>query len=197
MKMKWFLNSLTALLLLLAAEGRARADLIVNGGFESGDFTGWTTGAISYPEYIVTSPVHSGQYAAQIAGYSYGPDTLSQTITTTTVGQHYDLSFWRYVGGGGPTELLNVYWDGQQVYSELNPGARPYEQISVDVVGTGSDTVLFQCANDPDFTYLDDISLNPSVTAAPEPGSLTLLGIAGICLAGGAIRSRRLLKAAL
>ncbi|HVS34923.1 MAG TPA: carbohydrate binding domain-containing protein [Gemmataceae bacterium] len=168
---------LAALALLLSGVGQARADLIVNGGFETGDFTGWTVGANSYPESIVTSPVHSGMYAAQIAGYSYDPDTLSQTIATSA-GQAYTLSFWRDVAGGGPTELLNVYWDGVQKFSELNPGAQPYQEFSFQVVGTGSDTLEFQCANDPSFTYLDDVSLDPSSSAAPEPSSFVLFGSA-------------------
>jgi hypothetical protein len=169
---------------------QARADLIVNGGFETGDFTGWTTGANSFSQYIVTSPVHSGNHAAQIAGYSFDPDTLSQTVTTTP-GQTYDLSFWRDVAGGGPTELFDVYWDGNQVFSELNPGAQPYQQFSVNVVGTGSDTVLFKVANDPSYTYLDDVSLTPLAAAAPEPSNLFFGAIAGLAGIGYAWRRRR------
>ena len=40
--------------------------------------------------------MHNGTYAAQIAGYHSGPDTLSQTVADTA-GQAYDLSFSRYI----------------------------------------------------------------------------------------------------
>jgi hypothetical protein len=183
--------------LLAAAAGmsvnlpQARADLIVNGGFETGDFTGWTTGANSFPQFIVTSPVHSGTHAAEVAGFSSNPDTLSQTVTTSA-GQIYNLSFGRDVAGGGPTELLQVYWDGVLKFSELNPGAQPYQQFSFNVVGTGSDTVLFKVANDPSFTYLDDVSLNAvtTTTVAPEP-SLLVRALSGATVVGLGLAWRR------
>ena len=165
----------------------ARADLITNGGFETGDFTGWTPGANSFPETVQTSPVHSGTYAAQIAGFSTNPDTLSQTISTSA-GQLYDLSFWRSLTASGPTQTLTVSWDGIQVFSETNPGPQPYQMFSVDVIGTGSDTLLFTCANDPGLTYLDDVSLTPTVV--PEPSTLVFLGGGAACL--GLIGVRRL-----
>ena len=174
---------------------QARADLIVNGGFETGDFTGWTTGPNTFPQFIVGSPVHSGHFAAQIAGFSNRPDTLSQAVTTSP-GQSYDLSFWRFVDGGGPTILLTGSWDGQQIFSEFNTGSQPYQQFSFNVVGTGSDTLLFTSANDPSFTYLDDVSLTPS-TITPEPSSMALLGGCMICLAIRAIRRRRHLSTAV
>jgi hypothetical protein len=175
-----------AVLALLAGPSVSSADLIVNGGFETGDFTGWTTGANSYPEYIVTDPVNSGTYAAQIAGYQFFPNTLSQTVTTTP-GQDYRLSFWRYQDDGEPPIGLTVYWDGTPVFSETDTGFQPYQQFSATVTGTGSDTVLFSSYNDPSFTYLDDVSLDP----VPEPSSLALLAGAALGLAGRAYRRRR------
>ena len=67
---------LAALALLSGWPGQAKADLIVNGGFETGDFTGWTTnGAASL---VVESNGHldpfkismTRQKAKKIAGRS-------------------------------------------------------------------------------------------------------------------------------
>jgi hypothetical protein len=173
------------------APPQAQAGLIVNGGFETGDFTGWTTGPNSYTQFIAHSPVHSGNFSASIAGYSFFPDTLSQTVATAP-GQAYDLSFWRLVGGQGrPTTLFEVYWDGVQVFSERNPGAGPFQRFSVGVVGTGSDTVLFRAGNDPDFTYLDDVALTPRVASVPEPSTLAPGALSGLAVLGYAWRRRR------
>jgi hypothetical protein len=170
---------LLALALLVSSVRQANAG-IINGGFETGDFTGWTVDPHpSFPEYIVTSPVHSGTFAAQIAGFSSSPDTLSQTVSTT-LGQHYTLSFWREVDDGNRVTSLALSWDNVTIFSELNNGAQPYTQFSFDVVGTGSDTLVFTTANDPSFTYLDDVSL--TATATPVPSTLVMSSIfLGIC----------------
>jgi hypothetical protein len=174
---------LAGFLMVAVCIGQASADinLITNGGFETGDFTGWTPAENSFPMYTVTTPafVHSGSYAAQIAGYSYDPDTLSQVVADTP-GQSYELSFWRYISNGNPTVSLNVTWNGTSVFSELNPGAsqyNQYQQFSATVVGTGSDTLEFICANDPSETYLDDVSLTS--TTVPEPTTLIVWSVLG------------------
>ena len=72
---------------------------------------------------------------------------------------------------------MTVTWDGATIFSELNPGAansNVYQTFQFAVVGTGSDTLVFTTANDPSFTYLDDVSL----TATPLPPTWTML-IAG------------------
>jgi hypothetical protein len=177
---KTFWVCCTVVTAMLLGSPRVHADLITNGGFETGDFSGWTTGANSFPQNIVMSPVHSGSFAAQIAGFSTNPNTLSQVVTTSA-GQAYDLTFWRSLTGNTPTQSLTVSWDGVQVFSELNPNAQPYQQFSVTVVGTSSDTLLFTSANDPGLTYLDDVSLTPTVV--PEASTMMLLGSGLICLA--------------
>jgi hypothetical protein len=159
----------------------AQADLITNGGFETGDFTGWIVNAVSYPMYIVTSPVQTGNYAAQIAGYDYGPDTLTQNNILTTAGQVYLLSFGRWQDVALPNGLT-VTWNGNLIFSEADivTGA-PYQNFSFNVVGTGSDSLVFTAYNNPAFTYLDDVSVNP------VPGPIAGAGLPGLLAACGGL----------
>jgi hypothetical protein len=159
---------------LFSIGGAQAAPLIVNGGFETGNFTGWTANAVSFPMAVNTVQVNSGNFAAQIAGFSSGPDTLTQVVADTAA-QSYNLSFARYIGNGGPINSLNVTWNGTSVFSELNPGTyNIYQTFTVSVVGTGSDTLVFTTANDPSVTYLDDVSLTAS-TATPLPSTWLML----------------------
>ncbi|MFI1169097.1 glycosyl hydrolase family 18 protein [Streptomyces sp. NPDC020801] len=68
---------------------------IVNGGFESGDFTGWSRSGTTS---LVTSPVHTGSYAARLGSTSptNGDSKVSQTFTAPsgngTVSFDYNLA---------------------------------------------------------------------------------------------------------
>lgn len=82
-----------AITVIGASTSVAQAAIIQNGGFETGDFTGWTTSDLSYSGIGASNDYnesHSGNYFA-----SLGPigsiGFLSQNIPTT-VGQTYELS---------------------------------------------------------------------------------------------------------
>ncbi len=67
------------------------SNAIVNGGFETGDFTGWTrTGTTS----IVSSPVHSGTHAVLLGSTNptLGDSKVAQTFTAPSGATA--LSFW-------------------------------------------------------------------------------------------------------
>jgi hypothetical protein len=178
----------------------APADLIINGGFESGSLTpGWTGGNSVSSSGAFGIPSHSGNFYLAFGAVG-GDDRTSQTVTDV-VGQVYDLRFFYFRDGSTPSDL-NVYFDAgpvftglHPVYSEVNSPAHPYVQHDILVTGTGQDTVTFGARNDPAFDGLDDVSLVAQASAVPEPAGLTLLGLSIAAAAGYQWRKRRSRKA--
>jgi len=66
-------------------------NFIVNGGFETGDFTGWTNDGCE----LVTNPVHSGQYACHIID----EQSIRQDFPDIPKTQIRALNFYSYLGG--------------------------------------------------------------------------------------------------
>jgi hypothetical protein len=63
--------------------------VIVNGGFETGDFTGWSRTGVT----AIVKTAHSGTYAARVGSTSLSrTSTLAQTFTVPAAGA--TLSFW-------------------------------------------------------------------------------------------------------
>jgi hypothetical protein len=175
--------------------------LLVNGGFETGDFTGWTTGGNFEDTYVMDGSFYVFGGAQEGTYYTVmGPvgsdGTLSQTFSDTA-GTPYTFSFWLAAadgndGGGGGVSAdfvrsnfvtsgggdnpsdFGAYWNGSPLLSLTNPSTDGvWNQVSFTVTGTGSDTVSFSFMDDPAYLALDNVSVSSS--AIPEPASLTLL----------------------
>lgn len=164
------------------------ASIVINGGFETGNFTGWIQGGNSGFDGVTTAAafVHSGSFGAFLG--AVGSDSqLSQNLPTAP-GTTYDLTFW-LMSQGGTANDFSVLWNGVTEFSQVNAGAFAYTQITISgLLATGSSTPLvFSARQDPAFWGLDDVSVQAA--AVPEPTSILLLG-GGLLLAGRLIRRK-------
>jgi len=171
----------------------ASPNLVNNGSFETGDFTGWNVSSGSLEE-VVTGPfsVYSG--AEDGVWYSVwgnvGSDgSISQTISDVA-GQHYTFSFWFASVGDDPSDF-SASWNSDVLFSQTDPNTGvTWTEFTFAVVGTGSDTITFSGRDDPAWMALDNISVTASGGGTtPEPSSLLLLG-SGVLAMGGVIRRK-------
>jgi len=168
-----------ALALLVSAPAFGQ-NLLTNGGFETGDFTGWTTGGNFADTEVVSGAFYDYTGAQEGNFYAVlGPvgtdGTLSQSFTTQA-GASYTFSFWLASVGDNPSDF-SAYWDGTQVLSLTNPNTgSSWSQFSFTETGTGNDTISFAFRDDPAYIALDNVSVTPNASSVPEPSSLMLLG---------------------
>jgi hypothetical protein len=163
------------------------SNLVVNGDFETGDFSGWTeSGVIAGHTGVTTAPfAHTGTYG-MFAGAIGGLHLLSQDIATVS-GVNYNIHLWIESNGTTPNEL-RVSWGGTIVYDAVDMGAFSYMEIVIDPMATGAIMTLeIGTRNDPNFLSIDDISVF-ATAAVPEPANLALLALV---LAGLSFSARR------
>lgn len=200
MKVWNILAATAAALYCVTAPTSSAQNLVTNGSFETGDFTGWTV-TDTNPLTTNVGPQGGSTFAGAREGNNWAnlgsnPATasLSQTFNTTA-GESYTFSFSLAnditpPAGGNFFEAL---FNGVSVLTVTNAAAFGYVDYQFsNLVATGSSSMIeFRYQHGDDFFRLDAVSV------VPEPSTVSLIVMSTL---GGLVfayrRSRRTAKAA-
>jgi hypothetical protein len=189
------MKSLPKLLITLAVAAAfsfahpAKANLITNPGFETGDFTGWTK--VGLADVIGTNSgiaPHSGNFQARLF-----TGTLTQSVATTP-GASYTINFFLALASNQSHNSFSVSWGGVPILSLTSQSPFGYTEYSfTETASTASTALVFSYNVVIPFSvwFLDDVSVDPTGVGVPDGGStLSLLSFASI----GLVALRRKLR---
>jgi PEP-CTERM motif len=160
----------------LAAPVQAAPNL-TNGGFETGNFTGWTLFGDQTFNGVQCPGPSSAVFQGNCSAF-FGPvgttGGISQVVTGLIPGSQYNINF-AFEPDGGTTSSFLAQFGGSTLLSLTNPTGGPYTPYSFSrTASAASETLSFTFRDDPGFLNLDAVSVT---SAVPEPASLVLIGV--------------------
>jgi hypothetical protein len=131
-----------------------------NGGFETGDLTGWTQGGNT--SFASVQPPASESHSGNFSYHMGNRDThgfIEQTLTGFISGQRVTLSFWLY-NETGLHNFFSASLDGQNVLTLTDQTSFNWTQHTFGITLTSNNPVLrFEYQhNGSGFYRLDDVS---------------------------------------
>jgi hypothetical protein len=171
----WVVGIVLAGLTAFVAPARATSELVTNGGFETGDFTGWTgTGDTTFNGVQCSGPgpsVYGGNCSA-FFGSPTSASGIEQVINVGSAGVPWELSFAFQADGGDPSSLTVVF-GGQTLLSLSEPATGGFELYHFSGLSTAAnETLAFNFFDPNGFLSLDAVS----VAAVPEPSTMVMMG---------------------
>ncbi len=175
MNLRKLLPCLAAIAVVLCSVGVVQADAIVNGGFETGDLTGWSGGGPGAENVVTTSP-YDGKFCALVSAKGNW-EVLWSPLFSAAAGQVISFA---YIAMADTTEYTTVsiygpypFGSGGMLYESIQFGTIQtlnWLVYSYQVPVTGSYDVEFYVSGDTsDQFYVDDLQVTP------EPATIGLL----------------------
>lgn len=187
------MKSLLPLLAFATLAGAAPAfadNLVVNGSFETGDFSGWERIGEDMRFTDVTNENLGGGPTDGAFHARFGPFFVSgiQQYIATTPGARYRLEFDLANLGSPQNQFAVAFEQPQEV--QTNVAAYDYVHRVFDITATGSSTWLGFVFSQPNqYWTIDNISVQ-ALPAVPEPSSAALL-LVGAAALGAWLKARR------
>jgi len=142
--------------------------LLINGDFETGNLTGWTTtGSDIHDEFLGLGGPFGNFSAVLRPPGGVGTETLTQDAATTN-GTHYLVTFTVFGDVESSSNEFIASWNGVNLLDLVNNNDAGPHTYTFDVVGNGSSEPL-------SFTYSDDGTgiILDNVSVASQTGPAT------------------------